>query len=39
MCEIIRGEMCEGRNVPLDLREAKCVNLLGAKCVRGEMCH
>ena len=20
MCEIIRGEMCEGRNVPLDLR-------------------
>ena len=25
MCEIIRGEMCEGRNVPLDLREAKCV--------------
>ena len=24
------GEMCEGRNVPLDLR--------GAKCVWGEMC-
>ena len=25
MCEIIRGEMCEGRNVPLDLRGVKCV--------------
>ena len=25
MCEIIRGEMCEGRNVPLDLRGANCV--------------
>ena len=24
-CEIIRGEMCEGRNVPLDLRGAKSV--------------
>ena len=30
MCEIIRGEMCEGRNVPLDLR--------GAKYVWGEIC-
>ena len=25
MCQMIRGEMCEGRNVPLDLRGAKCV--------------
>ena len=25
MCEIIRGEMCEGRNGPLDFRVAKCV--------------
>ena len=25
MCEIIRGEMSEGRNVPLDLRGAKSV--------------
>ena len=23
MCEIIRGEMCEGQNVPLNLRGAK----------------
>ena len=30
MCEIIIGEMREGRNVPLDLE--------GAKCVWGEMC-
>ena len=25
MYEIIRGKMCEGRNVPLDLRGVKCV--------------
>ena len=25
MCEIIRGEMCEGRNVPLNLRVANYV--------------
>ena len=31
MCEIITREICEGRNVPLDLR--------GAKRVRGEMCE
>ena len=30
MCEIFWGETCEGRNVPLALR--------GAKCVGGEMC-
>ena len=24
MCEIIRGEISEGRNVPLDLKGAKC---------------
>ena len=27
----MRGEMCEGRNVQLDL--------IGAKCVRGELCE
>ena len=31
MCEVIRVEMCEGRNVQLDLR--------GAKRVRGKMCE
>ena len=25
MCEIIRGEMCEERNVALDSRGSKCV--------------
>ena len=44
MCEVIQGEICEGQNVPLDLRGAKrvrtkCAKLFRAKYVRGEMCH
>ena len=44
MCEVIQGEICEGRNVPLDLRwtkrvGTKCPKLFRAKYVRGEMCH
>ena len=44
MCEVIQGEICEGRNVPLDFRGAKrvrtkCAKFFRAKYVRGEMCH